>query len=101
MRYTNIIYNKGDEHWKSAAVNILSVKIASLDVGFPIDVYGTVIFRDNIDYKCVYLFHREKDNCQPIHSSVSRIRNSLAYIWRNTQCSYLSAVNFYFSYCYL
>ena len=81
MRYTYIIYNEGDEHRKSAAVNILSVKIASLDVGFPIDVYGTVIFRDSIDYKCVYLFHREIDNCQHINSKVSRIRHSLlAYI---------------------
>ncbi|XP_048552537.1 uncharacterized protein LOC125532562 [Triticum urartu] len=48
--------------------NILTVKIVSSDKGFPIDVYGTIIARDSIDHKCMYLFNRTGDNCQPIKS---------------------------------
>ncbi|TVU18375.1 hypothetical protein EJB05_34466, partial [Eragrostis curvula] len=50
------------------AVNVLSVEIACSDVGFPIQVYGSVIATDSIDYKCVYLFRRDRDHCQLISS---------------------------------
>ncbi|XP_047042736.1 uncharacterized protein LOC124646699 [Lolium rigidum] len=52
--------------WESA--NIFSVKIAASDVPFPLEVYGTVIARDYVDFKCVYLFRRSRDDCQIINS---------------------------------
>ena len=71
MRYTKRCVN-GLELQDTA--NILTVKIVSSDKGFPIDVYGTIIARDSIDHKCMYLFNRTRDNCQPIKS---RVRTSL------------------------
>ncbi|GJN36344.1 hypothetical protein PR202_gb25193 [Eleusine coracana subsp. coracana] len=44
------------------SANFLSVKIVSSYVGFPIDVYGTVIARDMLDRKCVYLFRCDRDH---------------------------------------
>ncbi|KAJ1261142.1 hypothetical protein BS78_09G005500 [Paspalum vaginatum] len=52
----------------SVGLNILSVKIACSDIGFPIQVYGTVVARDSIDYKRVYLFRRDSDHPQLISS---------------------------------
>jgi hypothetical protein len=59
-----------DYYKLSGAVNFLSVKVASSDIGFPIHVYGTVIVRDGIDERCVYHFRRDADHCQLINSEV-------------------------------
>ncbi|XP_047064873.1 uncharacterized protein LOC124672742 [Lolium rigidum] len=40
------------------SINVLSVKIVSSDKGFPLNVYGNIILRDNLDKKCIYLFYR-------------------------------------------
>ncbi|XP_044363667.1 uncharacterized protein [Triticum aestivum] len=65
MRYTDSIYQ--DEFGLEDSANILSVSIVSSDVGFPVNVYGRVIARDSIDYKCIYLFHRNRDDCQRLN----------------------------------
>jgi hypothetical protein len=54
----------------SSSVNVISIKVRESDVGFPINVFGTVIARDMIDYRCVYLFNREADDSQVITSPV-------------------------------
>jgi hypothetical protein len=68
MRYTDSKYE--DEFGLEDSANILSVGIVSSDLGFPLNIYGTVIARDSIDYKCIYLFQRGRDDCQPIKLKV-------------------------------
>jgi hypothetical protein len=53
-----------------SCVNIISLKVRESDVGFPINVFGTVVARDGVDYRCVYLFRHEKDDPQVISSQV-------------------------------
>ncbi|KAK1670011.1 hypothetical protein QYE76_058170 [Lolium multiflorum] len=53
---------------EESSINVISLKICESDVGFPINLFGTVIARDEVDYKCVYLFRREADDPQFITS---------------------------------
>uniref|UniRef100_A0ACD5ZNF4 Uncharacterized protein n=1 Tax=Avena sativa TaxID=4498 RepID=A0ACD5ZNF4_AVESA len=66
VRFTNTGYVRGLNLEDSA--NIISVKIVSSDRGFPINVFGTVIARDSVDHKCIYLFNRPMEDCQTINS---------------------------------
>ncbi|XP_062185281.1 uncharacterized protein LOC133888908 [Phragmites australis] len=68
MRFTDAVYKNKRDYQLCHAVNILSIKIACSDVGFPIHVYGTVIARDSVDEKCLYLFRRDRNHCQVINS---------------------------------
>ncbi|WVZ95790.1 hypothetical protein U9M48_041511 [Paspalum notatum var. saurae] len=68
MRFTDVVYKSVKDYELCEAVNILSVKIGSLDVDFPIHVYGTIIARDSLDEKCVYLFRRDRQDYQTINS---------------------------------
>ncbi|TVU20166.1 hypothetical protein EJB05_36364 [Eragrostis curvula] len=49
-------------------INPVSVKILESDVGYPISIFGTILARDQVDYKCVYLFRRARDDPQVITS---------------------------------
>ncbi|KAL6610713.1 hypothetical protein ACP70R_040682 [Stipagrostis hirtigluma subsp. patula] len=57
-----------DHHMLEDSVNVVSLKILESDVGYPISVFGTVLVRDFIDYKCIYVFRRDKDHPQLITS---------------------------------
>uniref|UniRef100_A0A0D3EKH2 DUF6598 domain-containing protein n=1 Tax=Oryza barthii TaxID=65489 RepID=A0A0D3EKH2_9ORYZ len=78
MRHTAATYAPPARalHFLCDMINVLAVCIIlpSSDrsdgggVGFPISVYGSVIARDQLDYKCVHLFRRCRDDPQLITS---------------------------------
>ncbi|VAH14467.1 unnamed protein product [Triticum turgidum subsp. durum] len=68
MRHTGKIFKEGFRLKNS--VNVVSIKIVSSDYGYPLYVYGTIIARDSLDRKCVYIFRRDQDDCQLITSKV-------------------------------
>uniref|UniRef100_A0A0D9X3V3 DUF6598 domain-containing protein n=2 Tax=Leersia perrieri TaxID=77586 RepID=A0A0D9X3V3_9ORYZ len=39
--------------WLDDSVNVIAIKVAESDVGYPIRIYGTVIARDHQDFRCV------------------------------------------------
>ncbi|KAI5022154.1 hypothetical protein ZWY2020_058884 [Hordeum vulgare] len=66
MRHTGKIFKEGFPI--SNSVNVVSIKIVSSDYGYPLNVYGTIIARDSLDRKRVYVFRRDQDDCQLISS---------------------------------
>ncbi|CAL4918702.1 unnamed protein product [Urochloa decumbens] len=54
--------------WLADSVNVIAIKIAESDRNYPISIFGTVLARDEYDYRCVYLFRRGKDDPQVITS---------------------------------
>jgi hypothetical protein len=68
MQYTDRIFPERIVLVNTA--NVVSVKIVSSDYGYPLHVYGTIIARDSLDHKCIYMFRRGKDDCQLISSKV-------------------------------
>jgi len=49
-------------HWLADSVNVIAIKVAEFDRVYPISVFGTVLARDEYDYRCVYLFKRGWDD---------------------------------------
>ncbi|KAF2917960.1 uncharacterized protein [Oryza sativa Japonica Group] len=42
------------------SVNVIAIKVTESDSGYPISIFGTVLARDKQDYRCVYLFRRDR-----------------------------------------
>ncbi|XP_003566706.2 uncharacterized protein LOC100845682 [Brachypodium distachyon] len=66
MRHTDKVFEDGFR--LKNTVNVVSVQIVSSDYGYPLNVYGSILARDSLDRKCVYVFQRGQDNCQFISS---------------------------------
>jgi hypothetical protein len=67
-------YVAANTHYELAAYSteVISIRVVNVgpDCSYPVEVYGKVIARDEIDYKCVYLFNRERKDAQTIKSKV-------------------------------
>lgn len=69
-----------NSYWDlDASMNIISIKVSESDVPYPINIYGTVVARDQVDYRCVYLFKCSRDNPQLITSMVGIYLISSSY----------------------
>ncbi|KAM0836145.1 hypothetical protein ACQ4PT_062493 [Festuca glaucescens] len=56
------------DSFEEASVKVISLKVIESDVGYPINLFGAVISRDEVDYRCVYLFRRCRDDSQYVKS---------------------------------
>uniref|UniRef100_A0A0D9X442 DUF6598 domain-containing protein n=1 Tax=Leersia perrieri TaxID=77586 RepID=A0A0D9X442_9ORYZ len=54
--------------WHIDSINVIAIKVVESDVGYPISIFGTVLARDEYDFRCVYLFRRDRNNPQIITS---------------------------------
>ncbi|KAK1670400.1 hypothetical protein QYE76_058559 [Lolium multiflorum] len=52
----------------ASSANVLAVRVTRSAAGYPVDVYGHVFVRDDLDCKRVYIFRRGRHNCQRINS---------------------------------
>ncbi|CAN6253711.1 unnamed protein product [Urochloa humidicola] len=62
------IHKIPDRCFLADSVNVIAIKVAESDRKHPISVFGTVLARDQYDYRCVYLFRRGRDEPQVITS---------------------------------
>ena len=57
-------------NWLYDSVNVIAIKVAQSNRKGPISIYGTVLARDEYDYRCVYLFRHGRDDPQLITRKV-------------------------------
>lgn len=69
---------------ESASAPSVNVKTGSSDVGFPINVYGTIIARDMLDRKCVCLFRCNRDHIHLILTKVCTSSMGAAWFYMHT-----------------
>lgn len=67
-------------NWLDDSVNVIAIRVAQSDRKGPISIYGTVLARDEYDYRCVYLFRRGRDDPQLITPKVCIVSNSFPKI---------------------
>jgi hypothetical protein len=84
------------------SINVLSIKIISSDKGFPLNVYGNIILRDNLDKKCIYVFSRpNRMDSEFINSEVQHFLKTVKLAFCSTVYSVCLLVDMHISFCIL
>uniref|UniRef100_A0ACD5U1D8 Uncharacterized protein n=1 Tax=Avena sativa TaxID=4498 RepID=A0ACD5U1D8_AVESA len=69
-RLTEYVTANGSLDLISSSTDVISLRVVKVGPGctYPVEVYGKVIARDEVDYKCVFIFNRERKDAQLIKS---------------------------------
>lgn len=56
----------------ASTMNVIFLRVVRVgpDYTYPVEICSRVIARDEVDYKCIYLFDRQREDAQLINSEV-------------------------------
>ena len=83
------------EWGEQSLVNVISLKVPESEVGYNFSIFGTVLARDEVEYRCLYLFRREKDDAQIITSPVCNhsLISLIVVYWMDANTVFLLAIS--------
>ncbi|RCV24714.1 hypothetical protein SETIT_5G107800v2 [Setaria italica] len=83
-----------ESEWRlDDSINVISITVAESELSGTINIYGTVLARDQYDYRCVHLFKRGREDSQPISP---KVYNTLTLTGPNQALAGLAGMYFEF-----